>query len=190
MCDFSSADFWVWFSCWNCRRVSPGTFCATQPIPWSLRHWSQLWAITSTRTRLILPLVSNETGNFMTHYWHPISSLVGWDNIQETYKCCGLETAGDRFGYQDWVEEVGGIPLSCCEIPHATLNNFTCDKDQETMHQPGCVQAFGDFIKSHALSLALVGIILAAIQLIGLLFACLIARQIKKNRGFWDLKVL
>lgn len=54
------------------------------------------------------------------------------------------------------------------------------------MHKFGCVQAFGDYIKSHALSLALAGTILAVVQLIGLLFACLIARQIKKRsaRGF------
>lgn len=109
---------------------------------------------------------------------------IAWDNIQETYSCCGLETNDHREGYQDWVDVVEGIPLSCCDIPHGHLDQFTCNSTQETMHTSGCVQAFGDFIKSHAMSLGLVGIILAVIQLFGLLFACLIARQIKKNRGF------
>lgn len=103
---------------------------------------------------------------------------VGWDNIQETYRCCGLNSD------EDWIAAVNGTPLSCCDIPHGHLDMFVCNSTQETLHQSGCVQAFGDFIKSHALSLALVGVILAAIQLIGLLFACLIAQKIKKNRGF------
>lgn len=116
----------------------------------------------------------------MVDYTNPNKShiAIGWDNIQETYKCCGLENS------EDWLPAVNGTPLSCCEIPHGQLNNFVCDADQLTIHQTGCVLAFGDFIKSHALSLALAGIILAVIQLFGLLSACIIARQIKKNRGF------
>lgn len=110
---------------------------------------------------------------------------AGWDNIQETYKCCGLESTEDHPGYEDWKEAVNGsIPLSCCDIPVGHLDYFYCNSTQETLHQTGCVQAFGDFIQSHALSLAIVGIVLAVIQLFGLLFACIIARQIKKNRGF------
>lgn len=79
---------------------------------------------------------------------------------------------------------VSGVPLSCCEIPHGQLDTFLCDTKQATMFQTGCLEAFGNFIKSHALSLAIAGLVLAIIQLFGLLFACLIARQIKKNRGF------
>ena len=122
----------------------------------------------------------------MAEYTNPNKSHIalGWDNIQETYKCCGLENTAEHPGYEDWVAAVGGIPLSCCEIPHGKLDVFACNSTQETLHKPGCVQAFGDFIKSHAMSLALVGVILAVIQLFGLLFACMIARQIKKNRGY------
>ncbi|CRL01039.1 CLUMA_CG014482, isoform A [Clunio marinus] len=108
----------------------------------------------------------------------------GWDNIQETYQCCGLETSANRSGYEDWIDAVQGIPLSCCDIPNGHLDFFYCNATAETLHPQGCVQSFGDFIKFHALQLALVGVILAIIQLFGLLFACLIARQIKKRRNF------
>lgn len=116
----------------------------------------------------------------MKDYVNPNKTNIalGWDNIQETYKCCGLDSS------EDWNKAVNGTPLSCCEIPHATLNQFECNAEQPTMHKVGCVDAFGEFIQSHAMSLGLAGVILAVIQLIGLLFACLIARQIKKNRGF------
>lgn len=116
----------------------------------------------------------------MDDYLNPNKShiSIGWDNIQQTYKCCGLES------YVDWEKPVNGTPLSCCEIPHGHINTFSCNAEAETLHHVGCVQAFGDFVKEHALSLAIAGIVLAFIQLIGLLFACMIARQIKKNRGF------
>lgn len=131
-------------------------------------------------------LITSALKPTMQEYTNPNKThiAIGWDNIQETYRCCGLETNDKHKGFEDWTEAVGGIPLSCCEIPHARLNNFTCDSEQVTMHTVGCVQAFGDFIRSHALSLALVGVILAVIQLFGLLFACMIARQLKKNRGY------
>jgi len=129
-------------------------------------------------------LITSALKPTMPQYTNNSQIAIGWDNIQETYKCCGLNSDDSRHGHQDWMDAVNGIPLSCCDIPHGHLDMFVCNSTQETLHQSGCVQAFGDFIKSHALSLALVGVILAAIQLVGLLFACLIAQKIKKNRGF------
>jgi len=131
-------------------------------------------------------LITSALKQTMPEYINPNKShiAIGWDNIQETYRCCGLETTPDHHGYEDWTVSVGGIPLSCCDIPHGHLDMFVCNSTQETLHKTGCVQAFGDFIKSHAMSLALVGVILAVIQLFGMLFACMIARQIKKNRGY------
>lgn len=124
--------------------------------------------ITST----LKPTMEDYTNENKSHI------AIGWDNIQETYRCCGLQSS------DDWLAAVNGTPLSCCEIPHGKLDTFYCNKDQETMHGVGCVEAFGNFIKSHAMSLAIAGLVLAIIQLFGLLFACIIARQIKKNRGF------
>lgn len=120
----------------------------------------------------------------MHFYLNTTHIAAGWDNIQETYKCCGLDESEGNPSYEDWKAIVGGIPLSCCDIPVGHLDYFACNGTQETLHTTGCVQAFGDFIKSHARSLGIVGLALAVIQLFGLLFACIIARQIKKNRGF------
>lgn len=114
---------------------------------------------------------------------------VGWDQIHTNFRCCGLAS------YEDWIDAVNGIPLSCCEIPNGILDSFSCkpanknETETETqtksyMFEVGCVKTFGDFIQTHASSLAIVGIVLAVIQLFGLLFACVIARRIKKNRTY------
>lgn len=101
---------------------------------------------------------------------------VAWDDVQSRFSCCGLQN------YEDWVHAVNGIPLSCCEIPRGVLDSFTCGNGTDTLHEIGCVASFGDFIQEHARSLALAGIILAIVQLFGLLFACIIARRIKEHR--------
>lgn len=103
---------------------------------------------------------------------------VGWDNIQQNFRCCGLNS------YEDWQKAINGTPLTCCEIPHGIIDTFTCKSDTETLHGDGCVASFGEFIQTHAKSLGLAGIILAVVQLFGLVFACLIARTIKKHRGY------
>jgi CD63 antigen len=79
---------------------------------------------------------------------------------------------------------VNGTPLSCCAIPHGILDKFTCENGTETLYVDGCVKSFGNFIQSHAKSLGVAGIVLAVVQLFGLLFACIIARTIKKHRGY------
>ena len=103
---------------------------------------------------------------------------VGWDNIQQNFGCCGLDS------YEDWVLAVKSTPLSCCEIPHGVLDTFTCNNETTTLHGVGCVKSFGEFVQTHAKTLGLAGIILAMVQLFGLIFACLIARRIKKHRTF------
>lgn len=103
---------------------------------------------------------------------------VGWDNIQQNFGCCGLES------YEDWEKAVNATPLSCCDIPRGILNTFTCNNETTTLHAVGCVKSFGEFIQMHAKTLGLAGIILAMVQLFGLIFACLIARRIKKHRGY------
>lgn len=46
-------------------------------------------------------------------------------------------------------------------------------------YQYGCETSFGNFIRSHAVDLGGVGIALAVIQLLGIVFSCHLARQLK-----------
>ncbi|CAO1316999.1 unnamed protein product [Diamesa serratosioi] len=127
-------------------------------------------------TSTIQPTMQNY-GNLEIHK-NNTQITKAWDNVQETFACCGLSS------YKDWDKVVGGVPISCCDIPHGVLDNFTCNGDASTLHERGCIVAFGDFIKAHAMSLALAGTVIAIIQLFGLLFSCFIARQIKKNNPY------
>lgn len=49
-------------------------------------------------------------------------------------------------------------------IPNGVIGSLTCDSDSEGLFKAGCVQQFGSYIKSHAVSLGAAGIALAVIQ--------------------------
>jgi CD63 antigen len=126
-------------------------------------------------------LVMNALRPTMIHYADPDNKHItkGWDEIHTNFRCCGLES------YEDWKQaQNGSVPLSCCEIPNGVLDEFKCNNETTTLYPDGCVNTFGSFIQTHAASLAIAGLVLAFIQLIGLLFACIIARRIKKNRVY------
>jgi hypothetical protein len=116
----------------------------------------------------------------MVDYVNPDKKHIttAWDDIQSKFSCCGLNN------FDDWHKHINGTPLSCCDIPIGVLDTFTCDNTTETLHAEGCVASFGNFVQSHAKSLGVAGIVLAIVQLFGLLFACMIARTIKKHRGY------
>lgn len=76
-----------------------------------------------------------------------------------------------------------GLPLSCCIIPPGATNTFTCDDKSETIRPDGCLNAFGNFIKAHALSLGAAGISIAVVQFVGIFLVCYLAKQIKLRNG-------
>lgn len=114
----------------------------------------------------------------MDNYIKEKHVAVDWDNIQRNFGCCGLT------GYDDWEKAINGTPMSCCPIPDGIIDTFVCNNETETLQKIGCIKTFGGFIENHATTLGLAGIILAVVQLFGLLFACLIARRIKSHRGY------
>lgn len=113
-------------------------------------------------------LYTNETtSNEYTILWDQVQrnvriivyfvSLIDLFLLQ--FECCGLTT------YKDWfvpLEEE--IPVSCCSIPNGIIGSLTCDAESPGLFKVGCVDRFGSYIKSHAVSLGAAGIALAVIQ--------------------------
>lgn len=69
--------------------------------------------------------------------------------------------------YEDWMVPLEGeIPLSCCMVQNGVIGEFICDSTNAGLFEVGCVDQFGSFIKSHAVSLGAAGIAIAVIQVI------------------------
>ncbi|XP_055599594.1 CD63 antigen [Uranotaenia lowii] len=108
-----------------------------------------------------------------------------WDEIQVDFDCCGVNN------YSDWQTsnpdkfKDTNLPMSCCRSSPGAVGMVKCmdPENPKTLRSTPCVKSFGDFIKSHAVSLGAAGIAIAVIQFFGILFACHLSRQIKNQNG-------
>lgn len=94
-------------------------------------------------------------------------NVTAWDKVQEDFKCCGIHNASD------WNQ----LPKSCCLSPTAG-----CKLNQtNTYYHDGCLDKFTNWVEKHVYQIGAVGIAFAVIQIIGIFFACCLARAIKKE---------
>jgi len=93
-----------------------------------------------------------------------------WDKTQQQFKCCGAN------GFADWASEakLKHPPVSCCKNPAPN-----CSDDSSKIYKTGCVDGFKTWVESNVFIIAGVGVGLAFIQVIGIIFACCLGRAIK-----------
>ncbi|XP_076368642.1 CD63 antigen-like [Tachypleus tridentatus] len=93
-----------------------------------------------------------------------------WDDMQSNLKCCGANNASE------WKEYLGDkLPYSCC--PGKDIQK-ECKKDH---YKKGCIDALANFLEDKILVVGGVGIGIAFVQIIGIIFSCCLARAIKKE---------
>ncbi|XP_015905099.1 CD63 antigen [Parasteatoda tepidariorum] len=92
-------------------------------------------------------------------------SVKIWDMVQYRFKCCGID------GPEDYVKLNLKIPDSCCK------SNKDCS---EAESWKGCFSQMLELTKGNITIIGGVAIGIAAIELIGCLFALCLARSIKK----------
>lgn len=131
-------------------------------------------------------VLRNQTADFLTeklneslHKYNPnkvdhITKL--WDDIQTQFHCCGVHN------YTDWLNVTNNqLPMSCCGPQHGLLGNSSCNSNTITLYQKGCVEQFGNFVEENAVTIGSVGLGLAFVQFLGIIFSCHLSRQIKRN---------
>jgi len=105
-----------------------------------------------------------------------------WNMVQQTLECCGTQT------YKDWENTTfsmngTNVPDSCCltEVAGCGVGMLTAVNVTDTIHTDGCFTSFSENIKENIEIIGGVGIGIAFIQFIGLVFACCLARSIKRE---------
>jgi len=107
-----------------------------------------------------------------------------WDVMQHEIQCCGVKN------YTDWknttFSEGKNVPDSCCrDYTQGCGTNILVNPSQEEVdkrvYTVGCVTELGNQVEHKAGVFAGIGVGIAFIQLIGMIFACLLARAIRSS---------
>ncbi|KAG5897489.1 hypothetical protein JTB14_031113 [Gonioctena quinquepunctata] len=100
-----------------------------------------------------------------------------WDQVQKQFQCCGVHNASDWKTLNTTTH--GQIPLSCCDIPTGTTFTFNCTLDKA--YKEGCLEEFGNFVKANISTIQGVGIGFAVLQLLGIIFSCILTKFIRSD---------
>ncbi|CAH0406655.1 unnamed protein product [Chilo suppressalis] len=97
-----------------------------------------------------------------------------FDIIQTDLQCCGI------YGPGDWKNNSLPIPESCCAAQEIKGGAVVACDDQN-IHKKGCLGEVVDYLRSIATVLGGVGLGIALIQLLGVIFSCCLARSIRNQ---------
>lgn len=99
-----------------------------------------------------------------------------WDQLQENLHCCGTHN------YTDWYPILNNsIPMSCCGSEVGAVGHMTCNAESKTLFHTPCLKSLSVNIRDNAVTIGAVGISIAFIQLMGVIFACNLARSIRSH---------
>ncbi|KAJ0180320.1 hypothetical protein K1T71_003724 [Dendrolimus kikuchii] len=99
-----------------------------------------------------------------------------FDIIQTDLNCCGIKSA------DDWPKNGLPIPDSCCSAKEVSSGATTpCGTDSPYFHSVGCLDKLVNYMKDIAYVLGGVGLGIAVVQLLGVIFACCLARSIRSQ---------
>jgi len=119
------------------------------------------------RTKLLNTLPAYAAGNK--------DVMNEWDNLQQTWSCCGVENKGDWKNHSNRTEP----PTSCCL-------NKDCGKtpiSDDAYFNRGCYSYIRDIIFKYSRALGGVSIFFFFVEVIGLVLAILLLRDLKNNYG-------
>ncbi|XP_008556489.1 CD63 antigen [Microplitis demolitor] len=119
-------------------------------------------------------MLQSRLNNTMPLYKSDPKVQKSWDVMQHDFKCCGIATSSDWAILYPNTE----LPNSCC---HEVVLNHKCDSNSITVSSEGCMKKLKDAIEDKAVILGAVGIGIALVQLIGVIFACCLARSIRRE---------
>ncbi|KAL7297810.1 hypothetical protein TKK_0008843 [Trichogramma kaykai] len=124
--------------------------------------------------------VSQNLNQTIHMYTYDEKARISIDLIQEQLRCCGFN------GYNDWEEILQNtnssakVPQSCCSIRrHAGRTTYTpCSR----IHARGCAKGMELVVKNSAYYLTTGAVVLALLQLGGILFAIKLGNMIRKRK--------
>lgn len=93
--------------------------------------------------------------------------------FQQTFECCGSEKPSD------WLTDYGNYPASCCGESFSDNDFKNCSNPPNLKYTKGCVDAVHDKLNSSLGGLGGVAIGLVLVQLLIIVSACCLAKEVR-----------
>lgn len=129
-------------------------------------------------------IISKEMNEGMKHFAEEGYEGVTdtWNILQNDLSCCGVDT------YADWrnstkFANTNDVPDSCCKSVAEG-----CGKNQRSnptrINEDGCFSKFETWVVDNAAIVGGIGVAILVIQVIGMIVACCLARQMRKESHY------
>ncbi|ENN74377.1 tetraspanin-9 [Dendroctonus ponderosae] len=119
----------------------------------------------------------------LSHHYNmsqsPNNLLQVWDDVQITFKCCGVVNYMDWHMIDAWPEH-RWVPDTCC-LP-ADYGIGCGRKGSDILYKSGCYELIYKWFKERLMVVGLVGLIVAFVQLFGLISSMLLFCTVKHRR--------
>jgi len=118
-------------------------------------------------------ILENRFNKTLDDYTNSIESQHAWSLVQGEMECCGIRGPGD------WkpIFVNTTVPNTCCHVLPQNVKHCT----SAFSSQEGCLPKLLSFLDRKSLLLGAVGIGIALVQLIGVIFACCLSRAFREN---------
>jgi len=113
--------------------------------------------------------------NAIDHYEEEGAVYKEIDDLQDSLKCCGIESSHD---WDPYVNKNGSFPQSCCANTNQTKCNGSPGKE---IHADPCWDVLNTRFKSVAQVAGIVALAVASIQLIAVIGSCSLARSFRRE---------
>jgi len=99
------------------------------------------------------------------------------DKVQQDLKCCGINSTAD---WPNFGPAANSVPDSCCVNVTAGCGQGTMT-DPNVVYQQGCQKAVEDLLKKNLLWVIVAALVIAFLQIMGIVFACMLMRGIRSG---------
>jgi CD63 antigen len=118
-------------------------------------------------------ILERQFNKTLEDYANSVDAQRAWSLVQGELVCCGINSPND------WrpIFKNKTVPAMCCHLLPKDVK--TCTTDYAA--QIGCLPKLYEFLDNKSLLLGGVGIGIAIVQLIGVVFACCLSRAFREN---------
>jgi len=108
----------------------------------------------------------------------------GWNEIQETFTCCGVNNPSEWSGKPFQKSDPTKAPDSCCIASTEGCGNGKLVKPYTDLNQKGCLKEFEEFVGSNLILVGGVGLAIIFVQLIAVITGCCLAKKMGDKENY------